>query len=73
MAMMNLSSFEYLPKVRIYFKDGDVLEGKTQDYTISEDNDDQGAYLIIVPSRGSLEGKFVQCLENEISKVVILK
>lgn len=63
---MNLSKFDRQARGKIVFADGQVLIGKIVDYTSSLDNDDEGAYLTIIPESGDLEGEYVECPENEV-------
>lgn len=61
----------YLGKeVRVTFKDGAILSGRIIDYTTSEDNDDEGEYLVIRPQSGKLKDRSVAFFENEIESII---
>ncbi len=66
MEIVNLSKFERQARGRIVFNDGQTLIGEIVDYTSSWDNDDNGAYITIVPENGDLKGSYVQCPEDEV-------
>lgn len=63
---MNLSKFNRQARGKVVFYDGQVLIGKIVDYTSSWDNDDEGAYLTIIPESGKLKGEYVECPEDEV-------
>ncbi|MBB1069081.1 hypothetical protein H5S40_02710 [Limosilactobacillus sp. RRLNB_1_1] len=63
---MDLSKFERQARGKVVFNDGQTLIGKIVDYTSSWDNDDEEAYLTIVPESGKLKGKYVECPEDEV-------
>lgn len=50
----------------VTFTDGQVLVGRIIDYTSSWDNDDNGAYITIVPESGELKVEHVMCPEKEV-------
>ena len=56
---MRLNEFEHQARGKIVFTDGQILIGKIIDYTSSQDNDDNDAYLTFVPESGELEGEDV--------------
>lgn len=63
---MDLSKFECQARGMVTFNDGQVLVGRIIDYTSSWDNDDNGAYITIVPESGELKGEHVMCPEKEV-------
>ncbi|MFB8530422.1 hypothetical protein [Enterococcus casseliflavus] len=66
---MDLES--YLGKeVRVTFLDGVILSGRIIDYTTSEDNDDEGEYLVIKPQSGKLKDRSVAFFEHEIESII---
>ena len=65
-AKMDLSKIELGRMACIYYKDGDKVIGTITDFTSSWDNDDEGAYITIVPENGKLKGEYIECPENEI-------
>lgn len=70
---MNLSKFTRQARGKVIFNDGQTLIGKIVDYTSSWDNDDEGAYLTIVPENGKLKGEYVECPENEVTEAKYLE
>lgn len=66
MEIVNLSKFERQARGKVVFEDGQILIGKIVDYTSSWDNDDNGAYLTIIPESGELKGEYIECPEDEV-------
>lgn len=66
---MDLESFVG-KTVRVTFKDGKILSGRITDYTTSEDNDDEGEYLVIKPQAGKLKDRSVAFFENEVDSII---
>lgn len=69
---MNLSKFTRQARGKVIFNDGQTLIGQIVDYTSSWDNDDEEAYLTIVPENGDLKGKYIDCLESEVKEAEYL-
>lgn len=70
---MILSNFERTARGKVVLKNGKVFIGKIVDYTTSYDNNDDGAYLTIVPEAGPLKGGYICCYEDEVSHAECLE
>ncbi|GAB6006737.1 hypothetical protein JCM12214_26370 [Geobacillus vulcani] len=69
--MMKL--WEYVGKrVRIIYKDGDVLEGFVRDYCDGEDSEDGIDSLVITNQEAKELGIVYGVLENEIKSIEII-
>ncbi|MRI03758.1 hypothetical protein GIX73_05955 [Lactobacillus reuteri] len=66
MIKINLSNFERQARGKVVFEDGQTLIGEIIDYTSSWDNDDEGAYLTIIPESGKLKGEYIECPEDKV-------
>ena len=70
---MILSNFERVARGKVILKNGRVIIGKIVDYTTSYDNDDNGAYLTIVPEKGRDKGDYICCYEDNIAHAEYLE
>lgn len=70
---MNLSKFDRQARGKVVFEDGQTLIGEIVDYTSSWDNDDEGAYLTIIPESGELKGEYIECPEDEVKAAEYLE
>ena len=70
---MILSNFERVARGKVILKNGRVIIGKIVDYTTSYDNDDNGAYLTIVPEKGRDKGDYVCCYEDNVAHAEYLE
>ncbi|KRM19191.1 hypothetical protein FC40_GL000485 [Ligilactobacillus hayakitensis DSM 18933 = JCM 14209] len=69
---MNLEKFDENKIINIKFYDGQEIKGKPYGYTSEQDND-EGAYLLVIPIEGKLKGKYVQCMEDEVVNVEVIE
>lgn len=71
--MKNLKLWTYVGKhVRIFYKDGDVLEGYIQDYVNGEDNED-GIDSVVITNKETKKGNFLYGVsENEIESIELI-
>lgn len=70
---MILSNFERVARGKVILKNGRVIIGKIVDYTTSYDNDDNGAYLTIVPKKGRDKGDYICCYEDNVAHAEYLE
>lgn len=70
---MILSNFERVARGKVTLKNGRVIIGKIVDYTTSYDNDDNGAYLTIVPEKGRDKGDYICCYEDNVAHAEYLE
>lgn len=70
---MILSNFERTARGKVVLKNGKVFIGKIVDYTTSYDNDDNGAYLTIVPEKGRDKGDYIGCYEDNVAHAEYLE
>ncbi|GAB9258614.1 MULTISPECIES: hypothetical protein [Ligilactobacillus] len=70
---MILSNFERVARGKVILKNGRVIIGKIVDYTTSYDNDDNGAYLTIVPEKGRDKGDYICCYEDNVAHAEYLE
>ncbi len=68
-----LSNFERVARGKVILKNGRVIIGKIVDYTTSYDNDDNGAYLTIVPEKGRDKGDYICCYEDNVAHAEYLE
>ena len=68
-----LSNFERVARGKVILKNGRVIIGKIVDYTTSYDNDDDGAYLTIVPEKGRDKGDYICCYEDNVAHAEYLE
>ncbi|KFL14942.1 hypothetical protein [Geobacillus stearothermophilus] len=68
-----MKQWEYVGKrVRIIYKDGDVLEGFVRDYCDGEDSEDGIDSLVITNQEAKELGIVYGVLENEIKSIEII-
>ena len=70
---MILSNFERVARGKVILKNGRVIIGKIVDFTTSYDNDDNGAYLTIVPEKGRDKGDYICCYEDNVAHAEYLE
>ncbi len=70
---MILSNFERTARGKVVLKNGKVFIGKIVDYTTSYDNNDNGAYLTIVPEDGPGKGGHICCYEDNVAHAEYLE
>lgn len=70
---MILSNFERVARGKVILKNGRVIIGKIVDCTTSYDNDDNGAYLTIVPEKGRDKGDYICCYEDNVAHAEYLE
>ena len=70
---MILSNFERVARGKVILKNGRVIIGKIVDYTTSYDNDDNGAYLTIIPEKGRDKGDYICCYEDNVAHAEYLE
>ncbi|WP_010688908.1 hypothetical protein [Ligilactobacillus animalis] len=68
-----MSNFERVARGKVILKNGRVIIGKIVDYTTSYDNDDNGAYLTIVPEKGRDKGDYICCYEDNVAHAEYLE
>ena len=68
-----LSNFERVARGKVILKNGRVIIGKIVDYTTSYDNDDNGAYLTIIPEKGRDKGDYICCYEDNVAHAEYLE
>ncbi|WP_317301478.1 hypothetical protein [Ligilactobacillus animalis] len=68
-----MSNFERVARGKVILKNGRVIIGKIVDYTTSYDNDDNGAYLTIIPEKGRDKGDYICCYEDNVAHAEYLE